>query len=73
MVKIGSIDSHVNTLLTQIVGRMQSMNVCAKVTITANSGGTFVMSEEQALLLMMSLMVIGTIVLNFIVVTALFS
>jgi len=49
------------------------MNVYVKVTITANSGGTFVMSEEQALLLMMSLMVIGTIVLNFIVVTALFS
>jgi len=31
------------------------------------------MNEDQALLLMMTLMVIGTLVLNFIVVTALFS
>ena len=73
MVKIGSIGSHVNTLLTQIVGKMQSMNVCAKVTTTVNFGGTSVMSEGQALLLIMTLMVIGTLVLNFIVFTALFS
>jgi len=72
MVKIGSIGSHVNTLLTQIVGKMQSMNVCAKVTTTVNFGGIFVMNEGQALLLIMTSMVIGTLVLNYIVFTALF-
>lgn len=73
MVKIGSIGSQVNTLLTQIVGKMQSMNVCASLITSANSGGISVMNEGQALLLIMTMMVIGTIVLNFIVFTALFS
>ena len=73
MVKIGSIGSQISTLLTQIVGKMQSTNVCAEVTTTVNFGGTFVMSEGQALLLIMTLMVIGTVVLNFIVFTALFT
>ena len=73
MVKIGSIGSQVNTLLTQIVGKMQSMNVCAKVTITVNFGGTFVMSEGTALLLIMVGLVIGTLILNAIVYSFLFT
>jgi len=49
------------------------MNVYASLITTVNFGGTFVMNEGTALLLMMTLMVIGTMVLNFIVFTALFT
>jgi hypothetical protein len=43
------------------------------VITSAHCGGTSAMNEGKALLLMMAFMVLGTLVLNAIVFTALFS
>ena len=49
------------------------MKESAVVTTSVHCGGTSAMNEGQALLLIMALMVLGTLVLNAIVFTALFS
>ena len=49
------------------------MRVSVVVTTSAHYGGTSAMNEGQALLLIMAFMVLGTLVLNAIVFTALFS
>ena len=66
-------DSKLNTFLTQNVGKLPSMRESVVVTTSAHYGGTFVMNEGKALLLMMAFMVLGTLVLNAIVYTALFT
>jgi len=66
-------DSKLNTFLTQNVGKLPNMRGSVVVTTSAHYGGTSAMNEGQALLLIMTIMVIGTLVLNFIVYTALFS
>ena len=66
-------DSKLNTILTQILGKLLNMKESVVVTTSAHYGGTFVMNEGKALLLMMAFMVLGTLVLNAIVFTALFS
>ena len=65
-------DSKLNTFLTQNVGKLPNMKESVVVTISAHYGGTFVMNEGQALLLIMAFMVLGTLILNAIVFTALF-
>ena len=66
-------DLKLNTFLTQSVGKLPSMRGSVVVTTSVHYGGTSAMNEGQALLLIMTIMVIGTLVLNFIVYTALFS
>ena len=66
-------DSKLNTFLTQIVGKLLNMKESVVVTTSAHYGGTSAMNEGKALLLMMAFMVLGTLVLNAIVFTALFS
>ena len=65
-------DSKLNTFLTQNVGKLLNMRGSVVVTTSAHYGGTFVMNEGQALLLIMAFMVLGTLILNAIVFTALF-
>ena len=66
-------DSKLNTFLTQNVGNLPSMRGSVVVTTSAHYGGTSAMNEGKALLLMMAFMVLGTLVLNAIGFTALFS
>ena len=66
-------DSNLNTFLTQSVGKLLNMRGSVVVTTSAHYGGTSAMNEGKALLLMMAFMVLGTLVLNAIVFTALFS
>ena len=68
MVKIGWIDLQLNTfhLGNQSVGKQPSMRECARGITTVNFGGTFVMSEGQALISMMVLLIVWTLFLNFI-------
>jgi len=66
-------DLKLNTFLTQSVGKLPSMRGSVVVTTSAHYGGTSAMNEGKALLLMMAFMVLGTLVLNAIVFTALFS
>ena len=66
-------DLKLNTFLTQNVGKLLNMKESVVVTTSAHYGGTSVMNEGQALLLIMAFMVLGTLVLNAIVFTALFS
>ena len=66
-------DLKLNTFLTQTVGKLLNMKESVVVTTSAHYGGTFVMNEGKALLLMMAFMVLGTLVLNAIVYTALFT
>jgi hypothetical protein len=42
------------------------MRECVKVITTANFGGIFVMNEGQALISMMVLLIVWTLILNFI-------
>tara|TARA_E500000178_G_C16534851_1_gene536041 strand:- start:153 stop:380 length:228 start_codon:yes stop_codon:yes gene_type:complete len=68
MDRIGQTDllqsiSHLGSLS---VGKMQSMRECVKVITTANFGGIFVMNEGQALISMMVLLIVWTLILNFI-------
>ena len=76
MVKIGWIGSQLNTfhLGSPNVGKQPSMNEYARVIITVNFGGTFVMkkndndnkdpTEGQALLLTMAMLIGITLILN---------
>jgi len=66
-------DLKLNTFLTQNVGKLPSMRGSVVVRTSAHYGGTFAMNEGKALLLIMAFMVLGTLVLNAIVFTALFS
>ena len=66
-------DSNLNTFLTQSVGKLLNMRGSVVVTTSAHYGGTSAMNEGKALLLMMAFMVLGTLILNAIVFTALFS
>ena len=66
-------DLKLNTFLTQTVGKLLNMKESVVVTTNAHYGGTSAMNEGKALLLMMAFMVLGTLVLNAIVFTALFS
>jgi len=43
------------------------MNECARVTTNANGSGTSAMTEGQALILTMVIMVVGTLLLNAVV------
>ena len=65
-------DLKLNIFLTQSVGKLPSMRGSVVVTTSAHYGGTFVMNEGQALLLIMAFMVLSTLILNAIVFTALF-
>ena len=49
------------------VGKQPSMNECARVIITVNGLGTFVMNEEHALFLLMIGGVMATLALNMVV------
>ena len=66
-------DLKLNTFLTQSVGKLLSMRGFVVVITSAHCGETSAMNEGKALLLMMAFMVLGTLVLNAIVFTALFS
>tara|TARA_R100000687_G_C6390389_1_gene137017 strand:+ start:215 stop:430 length:216 start_codon:yes stop_codon:yes gene_type:complete len=66
-------DSKLNTFLTQTVGKLLNMKESVVVTTSAHYGGTSAMNEGQALLLIMTILVIGTLILNAIVYTALFT
>tara|TARA_Y100000356_G_scaffold132780_1_gene138697 strand:+ start:1014 stop:1229 length:216 start_codon:yes stop_codon:yes gene_type:complete len=66
-------DLKLNTFLTQSVGKLPSMRGSVVVTTSVHYGGTSAMNEGKALLLIMAFMVLGTLVLNAIVFTALFS
>ena len=66
-------DLKLNTFLTRNVGKLLSMRGSVVVTTNAHYGGTSAMNEGKALLLMMAFMVLGTLVLNAIVYTALFT
>ena len=66
-------DSKLNTFLTQNVGKLLNMKESVVVTTSVHYGGTFVMNEGKALLLIMAFMVLGTLILNAIVYTALFT
>jgi len=69
MVKIGLIDLRLNIshLGSLSVGKQPSMNESARGITTVNSGGTFVMNEGHALLLLMICGVIATLALNMVV------
>ena len=66
MVKIGWIGLLLNTfhLGNQSVGKQPSMNESARVTTNANGLGTSVMTEGQALLLTMVLVILITLITN---------
>ena len=66
MVKIGWIGSRLNTfrLGSQSVGKMPSMNECAREITTVNGSGTSAMTEGQALLLTMVLVILITLITN---------
>ena len=66
MVKIGWIDLRLNTfhLGSPNVGKQPSMNEYARQIITVNFGGTFVMNEGQNLFLMITILIVGTVILN---------
>jgi hypothetical protein len=66
-------DSKLNTFLTQNVGKLLNMKESVVVTTSAHYGGTSAMNEGKALLLIMAFMVLGTLILNAIVYTALFT
>ena len=66
-------DSKLNTFLTQNVGKLPNMKESVVVTTSAHCGGTFVMNEGKALLLIMACMVLGTLILNAIVYSFLFT
>ena len=66
-------DSKLNTFLTQTVGKPLSMRESVVVTTSAHYGGTSAMNEGQALLLIMAIMVLGTLILNAIVYSFLFT
>ena len=66
-------DLKLNTFLTQSVGKLLSMRGSVVVTTSAHYGGTSAMNEGQALLLIMACMVLGTLILNAIVFTAIFN
>ena len=66
-------DLKLNTFLTQNVGKLLNMKESVVVPTSAHCGGTSAMNEGKALLLIMEFMVLGTLVLNAIVFTALFS
>tara|TARA_R100001460_G_scaffold52701_1_gene91609 strand:+ start:526 stop:750 length:225 start_codon:yes stop_codon:yes gene_type:complete len=68
MVKIGWIGSQLNTfhLGSPNVGKQPSMNEYARVIITVNFGGTFVMNEGQSLIMIMVIAVTFTLALNIV-------
>ena len=66
-------DSKLNTFLTQNVGKLPNMKESVVVTTSAHYGGTFVMNEGKALLLIMACLVLSTLILNAIVYTFLFT
>ena len=69
MDKIGQIGLQPNTfrLGNRNVGKHPNMNECASQIITVNFGGTFVMNEGQALIMIMVIAVTFTLLLNSIV------
>ena len=69
MVKIGWIGSQLNTfhLGSPNVGRQRNMNESVKEITTVNFGGTFVMNEGQALIMLMVIAVTFTLALNIVV------
>jgi|9_EtaG_2_1085328.scaffolds.fasta_scaffold02493_3 hypothetical protein len=66
MVKIGWIGLQLNTfhLGSRSVGKQPSTSESVRAITTVNSGGTFAMTEGQALILIMTMLVGGTLVLN---------
>ena len=56
----------ISHLGSQSVGKMPSMNEYARAITTVNFGGIFVMSEGQALISMVVLLIVWTLILNFI-------
>ena len=56
----------ISHLGNQSVGKMPSMNEYARAITTVNFGGIFVMSEGQALISMVVLLIVWTLILNFI-------
>ena len=56
----------ISHLGSQSVGKMRSMNEYVRAITTVNFGGTFVMSEGQALISMVVLLIVWTLILNFI-------
>jgi hypothetical protein len=66
-------DLKLSTFLTQTVGKLLNMKESVVVTTNAHYGGTFVMNEGKALLLIMACLVLSTLILNAIVYTVLFT
>ena len=68
MVKIGWIDllPSISHLGNQSVGKQQSMNESARVTINASGLGTSVMTEGQVLLLTMGCVILITLIMNIV-------
>ena len=68
MEKIGQTDllQNISHLGNRNVGNQQSTREYVNDLTTANFGGTFVMSEGQALISMMVLLIVWTLILNFI-------
>ena len=66
-------DLKLSTFLTQTVGKLLNMKESVVVTTNAHYGGTFVMNEGKALLLIMACLVLSTLILNAIVYTFLFT
>jgi predicted transcriptional regulator len=66
-------DLKLSTFLTQTVGKLLNMKESVVVTTSAHYGGTFVMNEGKALLLIMACLVLSTLILNAIVYTVLFT
>ena len=64
MVKIGWIGLRLNTFQRLSVGKQPSTSESVRAITTVNSGGTFAMTEGQALILIMTMLVGGTLVLN---------
>ena len=66
MVKTGSIGLQLNIFrhFNQSVGKQPNMREYVRGITTVNFGGTFAMTEGQALILIMTMLVGGTLVLN---------
>ena len=69
MGKIGWIDllQSISHLGSPNVGRQRNMNESVKEITTVNFGGTFVMNEGQALIMLMVIAVTFTLALNIVV------
>jgi len=69
MVKIGWTDLQlsISRLGNQSVGKMPSMREYVKEITTVNFGGIFVMSEGQALLITLLMVIAFTLVLNAVI------